>query len=221
MHIAPETQPRGAKFVVGARKGFLVDYGDGLNYQVWLPSTNIVVISAYVLFDEREHFISSHALGVLALSAMELEHVLGSSVDYVSIEVLEDPKSSIDVSAITLPVETGPFPLLVVEPDADVILEREVHDARDVLWEVGMEVLRVLPLVIPPLGNLTLEEVQVELQAASNNFCPRQSKRTNKGVPPFAVHGSFSDQSHFDSFTAQFASLFFGYSSITDFCQFS
>lgn len=79
--------------------------------------------------------------------------------------------------------EPDSLPLQVTTPNAEVVLEPDVH-VGDVLLEAGTEVFDVLPLVIPPLGNPAPEEVQAELQAASDNFCPRRSEHTNKGVPP-------------------------------------
>lgn len=85
VHIPPEKLLRGEKFQPRAQQGFLVGYDDGLNYRIWLPQENEIIISAYVTFDEtpRTEAISMGECQPLYEELSTIASGLDSSLDAV------------------------------------------------------------------------------------------------------------------------------------------
>lgn len=123
VHIAPETRPRGEKFIARARKGFLVGYGDGLNYQVWLSASNTVVTSSYVQFDEHSPNVWALSSNPSTLSLTEIGRDLNGSSDYVTMELSDALYSPINFSHSSPPRSDILLPPLDVVPKTVVSLE--------------------------------------------------------------------------------------------------
>lgn len=171
VHIPPETQPRGDKFNVRAKKGHLVGYADGLTYHIWLLSSNTIIRSAFVKFDEK---------AFRGDNTTNDPFIIVVDTDDVPEEVLLSLPKSIDA------------PIELIAPDVVLALDRNLDPVSlsapaspSSEGQTNVSEREILPIIPPPLGRPSLEELNADIDAAPVPIqVLRRSVRGNKGVPP-------------------------------------
>lgn len=177
VHIPPEKRLRGEKFIARAKKGYLVGYGDGLNYRIWFPQTNTIEQTAYVQFDETPRITEICYRDTLHSSPSEQEE----HVEIFLPTQIEIPRISIIDTSTPLVVEQPPLRL----HDTN---ESTSSDSPNGAVSTSTTSTILFPVISPPLGVRSMEEIYADLDAAPTPLL-RRSSRSNKGVPPTRLDG--------------------------------
>lgn len=171
VQIPLETRPCGDKFNVRSQKGYLVGYADGITYRVWVPSSNTVIQSIFVRFDK------------MSFSTLD-----ASTHGTPLIEVPKDnyPNEEVVHLALLIPYGIGTSSMPSIVPTITSI--SMTINTGEATSKGSNTKLDILPIVPPPFGQHTEEEIQENISVVQLPM--RRSLCNNKGIPSTCFDGS-------------------------------